>query len=168
VATTSSAEKAEVLKKLGADHTIIYKDDKNWGKTARALTTDQAGFEHIIEVGGAETMSQSLDAVKLEGTITFIGLVTGIDPPDSMGETLKRVCTIRGIHVGSRAMMEDMMAGMEANSIQPVLDPKVFKLEELKEALTYLVSYFPHSSHGECDLRVIRKHKSTSGRSQYR
>ena len=79
------------------------------------------------------------------GTITFIGLVTGIDPPDSMGETLKRVFTVRGIHVGSRVMMEEMMDAMEANKIQPVIDKTVFRLEELKEALQYLVSLMSFS-----------------------
>jgi D-arabinose 1-dehydrogenase-like Zn-dependent alcohol dehydrogenase len=108
--------------------------------TARSLTTGQAGFDNIIEVGGSNTIGQSIQAIKIEGTITVIGLVTGFAPPENIMETLKRVFTFRGIHVGSRVQMEDMMAGMEANKIQPVVDKRVFSLEELRDSLEYLVS----------------------------
>lgn len=109
--------------------------------TARSLTTDAAGFDNIVEVGGTDTMRHSLNAIKLEGVITVIGLVTGFSPPDNIMEVLRRVCTLRGIHVGSRIHMEDMMAAMEANKIQPVVDQRVFALEELKEGLQHLVRF---------------------------
>jgi NADPH:quinone reductase-like Zn-dependent oxidoreductase len=129
------------LKRLGSDHIINYRDDKDWGITARNLTTDGIGFDHVVEIGGAETMSHSLKAVKIEGTITVIGLVTGFDAPDNIMEVLKKIVTLRGIHVGSKVHFEEMMAGMEANDIQPVLDQEVFKLEELRNALEYMVSF---------------------------
>jgi NADPH:quinone reductase-like Zn-dependent oxidoreductase len=127
------------LKRLGADHIINYREDKDWGMTARNLTTNGTGFDHVVEIGGAETMSHSLKAVKIEGTITVIGLVTGFDAPDNIMEVLKKIVTLRGIHAGSKVHFEEMMAGMEANGIQPVLDPKIFKLEELRDALEYMV-----------------------------
>lgn len=144
MATTSSEPKANLLKSLGADHVINYKQDNEWGRSARALTTKGAGFDQIVEVGGADTMSQSFEAIKIEGVITFIGLVTGIDPPNiRFGDILRKIFTVRGIHVGSRVQMEEMMAGIEANKIQPVVDKKVFLLEDLKEAMQYLVSIHP-------------------------
>ncbi|KAJ9605683.1 hypothetical protein H2200_009532 [Cladophialophora chaetospira] len=138
VATTSSTAKFDILKRLGADHIINYNEDKEWGLTARRVTTGQAGFDQIVEVGGTDTMTHSLNAIKLEGVITVIGLVTGFSAPDNIMEVLKRVCTLRGIHVGSRVHMEDMMAAMEANKIQPVVDQRIFALEELRDALEYL------------------------------
>ena len=108
--------------------------------TARRLTTDEAGFDQVVEVGGADTMKHSLNAIKLEGVITVIGLVTGFSPPDNIMEVLKKICTLRGIHVGSRVHMEDMMAAMEANKIQPVVDQRIFALDELRDGLEYLVS----------------------------
>lgn len=60
IATTSSDEKAEFLKKLGADFVINYKKDLNWGETAKNLTPDKEGVDHILEVGGPATMEQSL------------------------------------------------------------------------------------------------------------
>jgi NADPH:quinone reductase-like Zn-dependent oxidoreductase len=85
-------------------------------------------------------MSHSLKAIKFEGIISIIGLLSGSNPPDNIMEPLKRICTLRGIFVGSGAHMEDMMAGIEANRIQPVVDQRIFTLEEGREAFRYLVS----------------------------
>ena len=141
IATTSSADKAEVVKKrLGADHVINYREDPNWGETARGLTRDGEGVDYIVEVGGVGTFEQSLKAVKFEGIISVIGFLSGAQgegfPPAI--ESLKRICTIRGLLVGSRAMMEDMVAAIEANDIHPVLDDKVFTLDQVREAYEYM------------------------------
>jgi NADPH:quinone reductase-like Zn-dependent oxidoreductase len=129
-----------VLKKLGADHVINYREDKNWGETARKLTPNGEGVEHIIEVGGEGTMTQSLHAIKMDGIISIIGLLTGANPKDNIMEVLSRVCTIRGVYVGSREQMEDMVKAMEEHNIHPMVDEKVFTLEQTKEAYEYLVS----------------------------
>lgn len=57
----------------------------------------------------------------------------------SILDALLNICTFRGIRIGSRDQMEEMMAAI-ANGIQPVLDKRIFKLEELREGLEYLVS----------------------------
>ncbi|RYO84197.1 hypothetical protein DL766_008279 [Monosporascus sp. MC13-8B] len=77
IATTSSNEKAQTLKKLGAHHVINYKEDANWGETAKKLTPGGAGVDHVVEVGGAGTLEQSLKAVKFEGVISVIGFLGG-------------------------------------------------------------------------------------------
>lgn len=143
IATTSSAAKAETLKKLGADHVINYKEDKDWGKTARALTPGGTGADHIIEVGGEYTMAQSLKAIKYGGIITIIGFLGGAQPKESILEALSNVCTLRGIFVGSREQMEDMCRAIEANDIHPVVDKKVFPFAEARQAYDYMVSAPP-------------------------
>ena len=47
------------------------------------------------------------------------------------------MCTVRGILVGSRLQFEQMNRAVEAADIHPVIDPKVFKLEEVKDAYNY-------------------------------
>ncbi|KAK4442702.1 hypothetical protein QBC34DRAFT_224586 [Podospora aff. communis PSN243] len=138
IATTSSAAKAQKLKKLGADHVINYREDHNWGETARKLTADEAGVDHVIEVGGEGTLTQSLKAVKYEGVISVIGFLGGAQPKDSILEALSRICTIRGVFVGSRQQMEDMMAAVEVNNIRPVVDEQVFSLDTAREAYDYM------------------------------
>ncbi|KAK4184403.1 hypothetical protein QBC35DRAFT_477287 [Podospora australis] len=138
IATTSSAEKMETLKKLGADHVINYREDVNWGETARNLTPGGEGVAHVIEVGGADTFTQSLSAVKMEGVISVIGFLGGPKPKDNILETLSRVCTVRGVYVGSREQLEDMCAAIEKHNIHPVVDKTIFSLEKAKEAYEYM------------------------------
>ncbi|OJJ41016.1 hypothetical protein ASPWEDRAFT_241356 [Aspergillus wentii DTO 134E9] len=140
IATTSSEAKADKLKKLGADHVINYKNDPNWGETARKLTPDNVGVDHIIEVGGTGTLAQSFKCIKFEGVISVIGFLGGVDPrgQPSVLDTLSNICTVRGVYVGSRALMNDMNKAIEVNNIRPVVDDKVFSLAETKEAYEYM------------------------------
>lgn len=139
IATTSSAKKAELLKKYGADHVINYKETPNWGEEAAKLTPGQVGVQHVVEVGGPTTMAQSLKAVAIDGVITIIGFIGGFEKEQpTFLDCLNNMCTVRGILVGSRLQMEDMCAAIEANDIHPVVDEKVFKLEELKQAYEYM------------------------------
>jgi NADPH:quinone reductase-like Zn-dependent oxidoreductase len=141
IATTSSAAKAEMLRtKLGADHVLNYREDANWGETARGLTPGGTGVDHVIEVGGQDTLAQSLRAIKFEGVISIIGFLGGAKPKETLLEALTHVCTIRGVYVGSRAQMEEMCAAIEVNGIVPVVDGKVFTMETAREAYEYMVS----------------------------
>lgn len=129
-----------MLKSLGVDHIINYNEDQHWGQTARKFTLNGEGFDHVIDVGGTDTLSQSIQAIRHEGIITVIGVLTGVEAGNSsISDALLNICTFRGIHIGSKDQMEEMMAAIEANGIQPVLDKRVFELEELREGLEYLV-----------------------------
>ncbi|OAL54269.1 hypothetical protein IQ07DRAFT_500031 [Pyrenochaeta sp. DS3sAY3a] len=139
IATTSSAKKAELLKKLGADHVINYKETPDWGEAAAKLTPNGAGVQHVVEVGGPATMAQSLKAVAIDGVITIIGFIAGMEKNQpSFLDCLNNLCTVRGILVGSRLQMEDMCAAIEANDLHPVVDDKVFELKDLKDAYEYM------------------------------
>lgn len=110
IATTSSKEKEKILKKLGADVVINYKENPNWGVMAKKATTDGQGVAHVVEVGGPQTMAQSLEAVKIDGVITIIGFVAkGNEPQPSFLECLSKGCTARGLLVGSRDQFEAMV-----------------------------------------------------------
>lgn len=126
------------LKSLGADHVINYKKDSQWGATAKKLTGG-VGVQHILEVGGPNTTKNSLEAIAMEGVITIIGFLGGAEAKDqpSMLDALTHVCTIRGILVGSRQQFEEMNRAIETNNIKPVVDKKVFKLEDAKDAYQF-------------------------------
>ncbi|KAI1429023.1 hypothetical protein F5Y12DRAFT_588305 [Xylaria sp. FL1777] len=136
IATTSSKGKEEIVKKLGADYVLNYNDDENWGETARQLTGG-VGVDIVIEVGGANTLQQSLKAIKYEGTIAIIGFLGGAKAQASLIDCLTNICTARGVYVGSRHQMEDMVSAIEVNDIHPVVDSRVFTLEQAKEAYEY-------------------------------
>lgn len=140
VATTSSEEKAKKLRALGADYVINYKTTPEWGKVARELTPNSEGFDHIIEVGGPTTLRQTINCIKFEGVISIIGFVGGEKYAKNVSftEILENVCTVRGLVVGSRAQLKEMVRAIEINNIKPAVDEKVFKFEEVKEAYQYM------------------------------
>ncbi|KAK7188216.1 hypothetical protein DPSP01_001761 [Paraphaeosphaeria sporulosa] len=152
IATTSSPEKAEILKKLGADHVINYKENPNWGEQAQSLSPGGLGVDHVVEVGGPTTMKQSLVAIKIDGVISIIGFIGGFskDQPSFL-DCLNNICTVRGLLVGSRQQFEDMNAAIEANDIHPIVDNKVFTLPELKEAYQYM---FDQKHFGKLAIKI--------------
>ncbi|PNY25621.1 Zinc-type alcohol dehydrogenase-like protein [Tolypocladium capitatum] len=139
IATTGSDGKVSVLKELGADHVINYKETPDWGAVAKELTGG-VGVDHVVEVAGPKSMAQSIAAIRMGGVISIIGYVGGYakDQPGFL-DCLAKSFTARGILVGSRVQMEDMCRAVEANPerLRPVVDKKVFRLEELKEAYEY-------------------------------
>ena len=76
VATSSSHEKLEKLKDLGADELINYKETPEWGKEVK-IKTHNEGVDHVVEVGGGGTFNQSVTATKLGGHIAMIGVLSG-------------------------------------------------------------------------------------------
>ncbi|TVY80402.1 Zinc-type alcohol dehydrogenase-like protein [Lachnellula suecica] len=139
ISTTSTEAKAARLTSLGAAHTLNYKTDLNWGTTAKSLTPDQVGVTNVIDVGGLATLTESLNAVQVEGVITVTG-VLGNDArePPSLLDTLWRVCSVRGIILGSKRQFEDMVKFIEQKDIKPVVDERIFGIHEVKEAYRWI------------------------------
>ena len=132
IITSSSDEKLERARALGADHTINYKTDPEWAKAARALTGGQ-GVDHVIEVGGADTFQQSIQAIRIGGHIAVIGVLSGMVKDVSVAAIFGANARIHGITVGSREQFEAMSRAITANDIHPVID-KRYPLAEAQAA----------------------------------
>ncbi len=135
IATSSSDEKLARLKALGADHLINYRADAKWGATARALTGGR-GVDHVVEIGGAGTMPQSVAAARVGGHISLIGVLAGFEGPVPTVMIMSKQLRVIGITVGTRRQQLDMIAAIEANGIKPVID-RSFALEALADAFRY-------------------------------
>src|SRR5256885_6909649 len=103
IVTSSSDEKLERAKALGADHTINYKATPEWGRAAREITGGR-GVDFVMEVGGAGTLTESLRAVTLMGHVAIIGVLAGASEPLNIGTMIGTGATLQGVQVGSRAM----------------------------------------------------------------
>ncbi|MGA8028700.1 MAG: NAD(P)-dependent alcohol dehydrogenase [Bryobacteraceae bacterium] len=136
IVTSSSDEKLERARALGASETINYKTTPKWEEEARRLTNG-AGVDHVIEVGGSDTLPRSFRAARMHGAISVIGALTGAEPTVSPVPILMNSIRVQGIYVGSRAMFERMNRGVQFHGIKPVID-KVFPWMEIKEALHYM------------------------------
>ncbi|WP_347302435.1 NAD(P)-dependent alcohol dehydrogenase [Croceibacterium sp. TMG7-5b_MA50] len=135
IATSSSDEKLERARQLGAAHGINYRSQPEWGQQARDWTGGR-GVDHVIEVGGPATLGQSLNAVRVGGHISMIGVLTGRGGEVPTGMFLARQVRIGGIIVGSRRHQQDMVRAIDATGIRPVIDRR-FSLEDLAEAFRY-------------------------------
>ncbi|MEL6244070.1 MAG: NAD(P)-dependent alcohol dehydrogenase [Pseudomonadota bacterium] len=138
IATSSSDEKLERLKALGADHLINYKTTPEWGKAAMELTGGR-GVDEVVEIGGPGTMAQSIAACRVGGHISLIGVLTGVSGEVPTAAFFSKNLTMSGITVGSAAHQEDMIAALEASNIKPVLD-KDFPLDQIASAFAHQAS----------------------------
>ncbi|MCJ1383392.1 hypothetical protein MMC17_006505 [Xylographa soralifera] len=140
ISTTSSTAKCQKLKELGAHHVINYRDDENWGETAKKLSLNGRGVDHVIEIGGPNTMAQSLKAVSIDGEIAVIGTRGGPDGEKASGSSNAHhaLCSVRRVLVGNRLQFEEMNRAIAVNKIRPVIDPQIFKFEQARDAFQYL------------------------------
>jgi NADPH:quinone reductase-like Zn-dependent oxidoreductase len=135
IATSSSDAKLGKLRELGADHTINYRDNPEWGKQVRQLT-DGRGVDHVIEVGGPGTLPQSITACRIGGHIALIGVLTGRSGPVPTAALMARQQRLQGLIVGSRRDQIDMVRALEVTGIKPVID-STFALEKLGDAFRH-------------------------------
>ena len=130
IATTSTSDKAVRLRKLGADHVLNYRTSPDWGEQARALTNGR-GVDRVIEVGGPETLAQSVAAVAIGGQVSLIGILAGVTGGLDFMTMFMSQARFHPIAIGSRRSLEEMMRVLAQHRIQPVID-SVFPLDEAK------------------------------------
>lgn len=137
IGTSSSDAKLVKAKALGLGDGVNYKTTPEWGDKVRELSGG-TGVDHVVEVGGAGTLGQSLRAVRMGGTISLIGVLSGGASFNPMPILMKNV-RVQGIFVGNRDMFEAMNRAISLHQIKPVVD-RVFGFQEVKEALKHMES----------------------------
>ena len=137
IATTSSDDKAEILRRLGADEIVNYRAVPEWGQHVRKVVTGGLGADRVVEVGGPGTINQSLYAVARGGELVLVGYVTQDNPGIDYFHLKGTGATIRSINVGPRAMLEQCIRVVTAARISPVID-RQFAFEEAREAFVHL------------------------------
>lgn len=133
---SSSDEKLERARALGADEGINYRETPEWGKAVRARVGGD-GVDHVVELGGQQTLAQSLRAVRAGGTISLIGVLSGGTLDARLGPIVTRHVRLQGITVGSRDGFEAMVRAIGQHRLVPVVD-SVHPFEALPEALKAL------------------------------
>lgn len=137
-ATTSSDEKALILKEMGAAEVLNYREDSRWGKTIFKLS--RGGVNHVLDVGGGSTMNQSIEATSINGQIYSIGILSGGRKGEiTFPKLFFKHINLKGLAVGSRTMQEDMVRALNSWDWRPVID-RTFGFEELAEAFRYQAS----------------------------
>lgn len=137
IATSGSDAKLETARALGADATINYMATPDWDKEVLRLT-GKRGVDHVVEVGGAGTLPRSLNATRMGGLVTVIGVLApggGVDPVKILMKGLR----LQGVFVGSRRMFEDLSRAIGLARLKPVID-STFAFDEVPGALARMKS----------------------------
>lgn len=138
IATSSSDEKIERARSLGADHTVNYHRHKEWSTQVLELTNGR-GVDHVLEVGGPDTLPQSIRACRVGGHIALIGVLTGIGGVIPTAAIMQRQQRLVGLIVGCRQHQLDMVRAIEATGVRPVID-RSFGLRDIRDAFRFLQS----------------------------
>lgn len=133
---SGSDEKLQLAKELGVHHLINYNKTPDWEKSVLDITNG-TGADHIVEIVGSSHINRSIEAVALDGTISIIGLIGGLQGNINTAKIMTKQIRLQGIEVGSKEMFERMNKAISLNKLHPVIG-KRYAFEDTKEALTSL------------------------------
>jgi NADPH:quinone reductase-like Zn-dependent oxidoreductase len=138
IVTSSSAEKRERARKLGAAHTLDYKATPAWGEAALAITAGR-GVDVVVEVGGPGTFDQSVAALRYGGTMSILGTLSGLKGEVNTYGIFHKALRVHGVYVGSVRMFEALNRALSLHQLHPVVD-RVFAFDDARSAYEYLAS----------------------------
>lgn len=130
IVTSSDDDKLVRMRDMGAQETLNYRDQPEWG----LVIAERGGVDHVVEVGGAGTLPHSMQACRFGGAIHLIGVLTGgqIDPANIM----RRNLLLEGVNVGSREMFVAMNVVLTTHRLHPLID-RVFPFDEARDSYHY-------------------------------
>ncbi len=138
IITSSSDDKLELMRSMGADVTINYADTPDW-EHAVLDATDGVGVDLVLEVGGAGTLGKSIACTRFDGQVALIGVLTGAAGQTNPFALVSRSVSMRGVYVGSRRMFVEMNAAITVNGLTPVIDA-TFPFDAAADAYRHLQS----------------------------
>lgn len=134
--TSSSDDKLARVRELGARDGINYRTYPKWSEQVMTLTNGH-GADLVVDVGGKDTLEQSVKSLAYGGMLSIVGGLSGYDGTLSSVGLLNRTASARGVYVGSRADYLRMSTFIVQHRIHPVID-KVFPLDQYEAALEHL------------------------------
>ncbi len=136
IVTSSSDDKLVRARKLGARDGINYRTHPQWSEQVMKLTGGH-GADLVVDVGGRESLEQSVKSLAYGGMLSIVGGLSGYDGSISSLGLLNKTASARGVYVGSRVDYQRMSAFIDEHQLHPVID-KVFPLDQFDAALQHL------------------------------
>jgi NADPH:quinone reductase-like Zn-dependent oxidoreductase len=136
IATSSSNEKLERVKALGAKDVINYAETPDWEKEVLRITEGK-GVQHILEVVGGQSINRSIEALALQGHIYIIGFLESMMAEVNVFSLLAKQAHVQGINVGHRRAFDEMIRAFDELKIKPVIDT-VYSFDEALDAYKHL------------------------------
>lgn len=136
IITSSHDSKLKRAAQLGADVLINYKTTPDW-ETVVSQVTEGNGADVVLDVVGGRNLQRSLNATRMGGYISIVGLLDGFEATINTLALLHQQVTIRGMEVGSTADFKEMNRAIETHDIHPIIDTQ-FTLDQIQAAFEYL------------------------------
>ena len=130
---SSSDQKLERARSLGADIAINYRTEPEWAAALRRAAG--RGADLVIELGGAQSLAQSLRAVRTGGTVALIGVLSGATAELELGRVVTRGLRLQAVTLGARTSFEAMVRFIELHRLKPVIDARRFAFAETAAAV---------------------------------
>jgi NADPH:quinone reductase-like Zn-dependent oxidoreductase len=135
IVTSSSDEKLERARGLGADFGVNYRRNENWCEAVLEFTKGR-GVDLVVETSGPGTLPQSMKATRIGGHIVLVGVLTGIAGQVPTVALMGRQQTLHGITVGSRAHQLEMIQALNTMDLRPLIDV-TYPLAKIVEAFQF-------------------------------
>ena len=136
IIASSSDEKLERARGLGADHLINYRATPAWDEEVLRITNGR-GADLVVETVGAATLPRSLNAAAFGGTVFTVGFITGSVASIDMLPVIVKALRIVGNNTGSVADLAQAAQAIAAHRIVPAID-RVFGIDETQAAYAEL------------------------------
>jgi NADPH:quinone reductase-like Zn-dependent oxidoreductase len=133
IATSSRDDRLDRLLEMGAASAVNYRKEPEWGKLIRGMTGGR-GVDLVVEVAGADSLQQSLQAVRIGGRIILLGVLSSAAAELNIIPAFMKQVRIQGMLVGSRDDFEAMNRAVSLHRLRPAVS-QVFELEEAPQAL---------------------------------
>ncbi|HUG42875.1 MAG TPA: NAD(P)-dependent alcohol dehydrogenase, partial [Acidobacteriota bacterium] len=133
IATSSRDERLKRMLEMGAASVLNYRKEPHWGKLIQEMT-DGWGVDLVVEVAGADSLQQSLQAVRIGGRIILLGVLSAAAAELNIIPVFMKQVRVQGMLVGSRDDFEAMNRAVSLHRLRPTVG-QVFELEEAAQAL---------------------------------
>ncbi|MGO8919040.1 MAG: zinc-dependent alcohol dehydrogenase family protein [Stellaceae bacterium] len=134
IVTSSSDEKLERARSFGAGLGINYKTHPEWSREVRKALGGR-GADLILELGGAQTLDQSLRAIRTSGTLAMIGVLSGATAELNLGRVVTQNVRLQGVTVGNRDAFEEMVRAIDLLGGKPPIDEKRYAFDAVADAI---------------------------------
>ncbi|SFV04083.1 zinc-dependent alcohol dehydrogenase family protein [Pseudoduganella namucuonensis] len=138
IVTSSSDEKLERARRLGADHVVNYRATPAWDEEVLTLTGGR-GADLVVETVGGANFARSLNAAAVGGTVFTVGFVGGTAASIDLLPMIVKALRVVGNNTGSVADLAEAARAIAAHRIVPVVD-RVFDIGETGAAYAELAA----------------------------
>ncbi len=136
IATCGSEEKKQTLRDLGADVVFDHNTEAVFEEVKKLYPI---GLDTVMDYVGPKTFQQSFDLLKKGGQLLLCGILTGRETNFSIHMTYLRHLSIKGLYLGTKAEMEELVGLVAAGKITPHIGD-VLPLSAAAEAQDRLVT----------------------------